>query len=138
LCGAIRVRLAFETDEIGVCHCETCRTWGSGPWMALQVPGSEIIGNELVVFRSSPFAERGFCRVCGTHVFHRPSDGPELALSAGLFDSRDKRISREIFADRQPAYYRFATSAVKLSSRRMAFEWAPKLLWRRLRRMLSG
>ncbi len=38
-----------------------------------------ISGETLAVFGSSDFAERGFCTRCGTHIFHRPKDGPKLA-----------------------------------------------------------
>lgn len=71
--------------------------------MALQAPGSLIVGDALVVYRSSNFAERGFCGRCGSHVFHRPQDGPELAVSAGLFRNRRLQVKREIFFDAQTA-----------------------------------
>jgi hypothetical protein len=63
--------------------------------MSLQAPGSVISGADLTIFPSSTFAERGFCRCCGTHTFHRPQDGPELALSASLIQSADLHIERE-------------------------------------------
>lgn len=136
LCGGVRVRLPFPVTDVGVCHCDRCRRWGSGPWMSLQVPGAVVSGDSLAIFRSSAFAERGFCKNCGTHIFHRPQDGPELAISSGLFRSDQYHIAREIFSDAKPPYYHFVADSEKRSTMSMAFEWLPKLLWRRARRLL--
>ena len=88
LCTAITVRLPEKVTDVGVCHCAMCRRWNSGPWMSFQVPEAEITGKPLAVYRSSAFAERGFCARCGSHIFHRPQDGPELAISAGQYGTR--------------------------------------------------
>lgn len=134
LCGGVTVQLPVAMDDVGVCHCATCLQWSSGPWMSLQAPGSTISGADLTVYRSSAFAERGFCRRCGTHIFHRPQDGPELVISAGLFQSADLHIEREIFFDAKPAFYRFVADSEKRSSASMAQEWLPRLLRRRVDR----
>src|SRR5271154_6776875 len=63
------------------CHCTTCRhstgalfgTWAHVPADLLKV--SDLAMN-LGTFRSSEFATRKFCRVCGTSVFS-PEDGWE-------------------------------------------------------------
>ena len=105
--------------------------------MALQVPGGLVSGDTLVVHRSSSFAERGFCGRCGTHIFHRPQDGPELAISAGLFDSASLQIKREIFYDAKPPFYHFEAGSEKRSAANVSREWLPRLLHRRLRRWLG-
>ena len=137
LCGSVEVRIPFPTHDVGVCHCGRCRRWGSGPWMSLQVPGAVIAGDSLTIFRSSAFAERGFCRVCGTHIFHRPQDGPELAVSSGLFPSDHLHIAREIFSDAKPPFYRFVAESEKRSTISMGMEWLPKLIWRRAKRVFA-
>jgi len=137
LCGGVTVRLPSPTYDVGVCHCDRCRRWGSGPWMSLQVPGAVVSGETLTVYRSSAFAERGFCRTCGTHIFHRPQDGPELAISSGLFPPEGLHIAREIFSDAKPPFYRFVADSEKRSTMSMALEWLPKLLWRRARRAFA-
>jgi hypothetical protein len=110
--------LHAEVAEIGICHCEMCRRWGSGSWLALQAPDSEIVGDSLIVHRSSSFAEWGFCGACGTHIFHRPHGGPEMAVSVGLFDDGGRRIAREMFVDRKPGYLRYDTDAEKIGTAR--------------------
>ena len=105
--------------------------------MSLQVPDAVITGKTLVVFHSSTFAERGFCSVCGTNIFHRPQDGPVLAVSCGLFPADGMYIAREIFVDAKPPFYHFVADSEKRSTTSMAAEWLPKLIWRRLIRLLS-
>ena len=102
--------------------------------MALQVPDAVIDGESVKTFRSSGFAERGFCQICGTHIFHRPIDGPELAISAGLFADDAQFVDREIFVDNQPQHYRFEGVQNRRTSISMAFEWGPKLIARRVAR----
>ena len=102
--------------------------------MALQVPEAKVEGDSLTVFPSSGFAERGFCRTCGSHIFHRPIDGPELAISAGLFDDPDQSVAREIFVDNQPRHYRFEGVEIRRTSASMAREWLPKIVKRRVLR----
>jgi hypothetical protein len=101
--------------------------------MALQVPEAVIEGDDLAIFRSSGFAERGFCRTCGSHIFHRPIGGPELAVSAGLFSDDAQYVAREIFVDSQPRHYRFEGVDDRRTSTSMALEWLPKLAIRRVR-----
>ena len=134
LCGAITVELPEPHSDVGVCHCAMCRTWTSGPWMALQVPGAQIRGDTLAVYSSSSFAERGFCSRCGAHIFHRPKLGDELAISAGLFRSQSFSIEREIFSDAKPPFYRFVAGSRKSTSWGMVIEWAPKIAARLVRR----
>ena len=49
LCGGVQVHLSSLPDTVGVCHCAMCRRWTSGPWMAVQAPGSDIRGDTLEV-----------------------------------------------------------------------------------------
>ncbi|MBX7535824.1 GFA family protein [Qipengyuania sp. GH1] len=132
LCGRILVTIPASKVEVGVCHCDTCRHWCSGPWMAVQAPDATVEGDTLEVFRSSPFAERGFCARCGSAIFHRPQDGPELAVSAGLFKPDDFSLSFQICTDRKPAFYTISEKTAVMTSRQLALRWAPKLLARRL------
>jgi hypothetical protein len=133
LCGGVSVSLPFAVHDVGVCHCKMCRQWTSGPWLALHVPDAVVEGDTLVTFKASSFAERGFCSRCGAHIFHRPVNGPELAVSAGLFDDKRQFIDREIFVDSQPPHYGFENRGSRRTAFSMAAEWLPKLIWRRLK-----
>lgn len=131
LCGTVTVTIPAARVGVGACHCQTCRRWCSGPWMAIQAPEAVIRGDTLKVYRSSAYAERGYCGGCGSHIYHRPQLGPELAIAAGLFADDGLVLTHEIFHDHKPAFYRFDEPTVKRGALSMALEWVPRFLWRR-------
>lgn len=118
LCRAVRVRIARPEPHIGVCHCDMCRRWGGGPSLSLRlVSDPEIEGAEHIArYESSDFAERGFCRNCGTHLFYffKPKSG--YSFQAGLFDELGGfDLADEIFIDEKPGYYDFAGERERLT-----------------------
>jgi len=72
LCGAVRITANNTGKKVGACHCGMCRKWGGGPFMEvdcstdISFKGEEAIG----VYNSSSWAERGFCKKCGSHLFY--------------------------------------------------------------------
>jgi len=115
LCGSIEV-IAPDTTGIDVCHCSTCRRWSGGPMLAVHV-GSEVTfaGDDPGVFHSSDWAERGFCRSCGTHLFYHLKDNGEYILPAGLFSEGEFSMNSEIFIDEKPDYYTFSNDTQKMT-----------------------
>lgn len=113
LCGGIRFTIPDLPKQVGICHCETCRRWTGGPMMALHLtePLRLDKSDTLAWYKSSDWAERGFCSTCGTSLFYRLQSAPnDLIPSAGSLDdpSAFTNIEREIFTDEQPAFYAFA------------------------------
>ena len=111
LCGAVTVRATPVRRHVEACHCAMCRRWGGGALLSVQCGSEvEIEGEAHVVrYRSSQWAERGFCGRCGSNLFYRflPADGH--AFAAGLFpDDALLPLSEEIFIDEKPDYYAFA------------------------------
>ncbi|MBU2884250.1 GFA family protein [Gilvimarinus agarilyticus] len=105
LCGAIQVSTETQTDA-GLCHCRMCRRWTSGPLHAVHCSGPVTFsGDTPRRYRSSEWAERGFCATCGTHLFYylRPND--EYILSAGLFPETSFTLRQEVFIEEKPDYY---------------------------------
>jgi len=118
LCGAVRIRIAPAEPHIGACHCDMCRRWGGGPSLSLRlVSDPEIEGGEHIArFPSSDWAERGFCRICGTHLFYffKPKSG--YSFQAGLFAGAEAfDLADEIFIDEKPGYYAFAGERERLT-----------------------
>jgi len=70
----------------------------------------EIHGMEHVaVYASSDWAERGFCRQCGSHLFYHLKQGDFYALPVGLFEgSGSWKFTKQIFIDEKPRNYQFA------------------------------
>jgi hypothetical protein len=67
--------------------------------------GAEQIGR----YASSEWAERGFCKVCGSALFYFLKPAGMYMMSVGAFDDPSSfRLAREIFIDRKPDGYAFA------------------------------
>lgn len=136
LCGNVKAVLSAPVNHVEACHCSMCLRWCGGPLLAIHAPeGSTVSGDALIVYRSSSIAERGFCSCCGSNVFYRFQNGPELMLSAGLFDSSGFVLSREIFHDRKPAFYQFTGKTEKQTALQSTMHWLPVIVWRRICRL---
>lgn len=117
LCGAVTISAPQRTG-VSVCHCGMCRRWGGGPLFALECgSGVAIEGGEHVVsYRSSAWAERAFCRRCGTHLYYRMLEGGSYAIPAGLLDDASGfALAMQIFIDEKPAYYSLAEPVPSLT-----------------------
>ena len=54
LCGAVRFTARLSKREMSVCHCDRCRRWSGGAFMAVETDGVDIAyGSALGVYRSS-------------------------------------------------------------------------------------
>jgi hypothetical protein len=127
LCGAVMFETTQLDGVVGACHCDICRKWSGGPLLAVSCGAHvHITGKErLAWFRSSDRAERGFCSICGTHLFIRIThDGRYLTPPGALVQSSELRFDHEIFIDKKPNYYRFADDTRKLTGAE-AFAGAP-------------
>jgi len=83
--------------------------------------GSNVIfnGQTPATFKSSDWAERGFCITCGTHLFYHLLPNNEYILPAGLFQDQPFTLSNEIFIDEKPAYYEFKNETEKLTGQQV-------------------
>lgn len=112
LCGAVRYSAVPEKPEMDVCHCRMCRRWSGGVFMS--VPCNDLaIEDERALGRyvSSQWAERLFCRECGTSLFWRFQDDESghVAIAFQSFDDlAPVSFAEEIFIDEKPALYAFA------------------------------
>ncbi|MCW8999161.1 MAG: GFA family protein, partial [Kangiellaceae bacterium] len=94
LCGEVSVTANKIEPKVGACHCSMCRKWGAGPFMGVDC-GSEVeFSNEdsITCFDSSEWAERGFCKKCGTHLFYRLKQSNQHILPIDIFDKTPELI----------------------------------------------
>ncbi|MGN6898148.1 GFA family protein, partial [Neisseria sp. P0015.S002] len=83
LCGAVTLEVP-ETHELHACHCGKCRTWNGGASFTLTAQSPKISGSEHIGrYSSSEWAQRCFCKECGTHLFVQV--GNDYYINAGLF-----------------------------------------------------
>lgn len=111
LCGEIEIQALEAPHAVGACHCNMCRRWGGGPFMELACGTSVRFSSEenISIFSSSDWAERGFCKRCGTHLFYRLKQTGQHMVPVGLFDDDDGlRFETQVFVDERPSYYDFA------------------------------
>ncbi len=128
LCGAVKIRSTREHRDVGVCHCSMCRRWGSGPNMAIDVGKDiEIEGREHVtVYRSSDWAERAFCRACGSNLYYRIVGTDDHVVCAGILDDQGGlKMTSQIFIDDKPAFYEFANDTKKMTGAEVFAMYAP-------------
>ncbi|MBT8065865.1 MAG: GFA family protein [Gammaproteobacteria bacterium] len=113
LCGAVRITAKDAGNTVGACHCRMCRRWGGGPFMEIDC-GTEVTfaGDENVrVFASSDWAERGFCKQCGTHLFYRLKATGNYSVPIGLLeDDEQLEFRHQVFVDERPSYYEFSNN----------------------------
>jgi hypothetical protein len=98
-------------DHLTSCHCVNCRRWGGGPFIGLDMAKLTFTSKEtLRWYKSSDWAERGFCSKCGSSLFYRLIDSPEkIGVSSGAFTDLPEKlpVTMEFFIDSKPDYYAF-------------------------------
>ncbi len=118
LCGEVRVTARQAGNKVGACHCTMCRRWAGGPFMEIDCGTNiEFDGEDnIAIFDSSDWAERGFCRNCGTHLFYRLKQSGQHMVPVGLFEDDEGLVfDTQVFIDERPAYYEFANQTKNLT-----------------------
>lgn len=91
LCGAVRFRATAAPVRGVLCHCSMCRKHSGAPALAFvhfPVESFAWLGNEPVRFRSSEFAERGFCSKCGSTLsMHESVLNDRVQVTVGSLDT---------------------------------------------------
>lgn len=128
LCGAVRFTASPSDQEVGVCHCSMCRRWSAGPFMVRDCGTTLKVENtsSLGAYRSSEWAERGFCKQCGTPLYYRLIGKDSYFVSAEAFDDvKDITFTTQIFIDEKPSYYDFANKTRTMTGAEVFALFAP-------------
>lgn len=81
----------------------------------------------ISVFDLSAWAERGFCKKCGTHLFYRIKQTPQYIVAAGLLDGDASFVfDHQVFIDEKPAYYEFSNKTKDMTGAEVFAKYAPK------------
>ena len=128
LCGKVRILARNVSRKMGACHCDMCRKWSGGPLMAVDC-GTDVTieGEENVsVFASSAWAERGFCKKCGSNLFYRLKGNNQYMVPVGLFDDLTGVVfDHQVFIDEKPPYYRFENDTKNMTGAEVFAKYAP-------------
>src|SRR5436189_255200 len=92
LCGGIAFEIDGELAPIQICHCGQCRKAQGTPFVTnipVAISAFRLLrGTELLhEYESSPGKQRVFCSRCGSPVFSRRANAPDvLRIRAGTLD----------------------------------------------------
>ena len=117
LCGKVNIHASAMKTNLGVCHCGMCRKWSAGPFLAVDC-GTEVRiegQEELTVYNSSEWAERAFCKNCGTSLFYRLRESQQYIVSSEIFNEPDLNFDHQIFIDEKPSYYSFSNQTKNMT-----------------------
>jgi hypothetical protein len=117
LCGLIQITVKEMDIKVGACHCSSCRKWGGGPLLAVDcgTDVSFIHENNVSIYDSSDWAQRGFCNKCGTHLFYQLKQSKQYIMPVGLFEAGDYIFDHQIFIEEKPSYYCFANETKNMT-----------------------
>ena len=107
LCGAVGLTANLPSKWSAHCHCSMCRkAHGAGyvTWVGFEQDQVSITkgADQLAWHHSSPGAQRGFCRQCGSSMFFRSERwADELHIALGCIDDEmDRKPQANVFFDR--------------------------------------
>ena len=118
LCGAVRYHVTEDVSDFGACHCDMCRRWTGGPLFTAEVGhGVTFEGEEnITTFRSSEWAERGFCKLCGSCLFYKIVPNGIYMMAVGGFDDQTElELAGQVFIDEKPEGYASANETENLT-----------------------
>jgi len=89
-CGRIRYSVRVEDDGAYLCHCTMCQHATGGVSIAFKNVKKRDVAwsQEPERYASSPIAQRGFCKDCGTPLTFEFPDSAHMDLTVGSFDKR--------------------------------------------------
>ncbi|MCI2399950.1 GFA family protein [Aliiroseovarius subalbicans] len=113
MCGAVTVTATPTRKSLSACHCDMCRAWTSGAFIAMEcAPGNASADGPVKVLETSDWARRAACAHCGSPLWYELKVGPvagQRQVAAGLFpDLGDMRLGLELYIDKKPHGYAFA------------------------------
>lgn len=96
--------------------------------MALKTDAGSIrVSGPATSFRSSDWAERGFCATCGSTLWYSLFETGETNLAAGLFENAGgAALNTEFFSDMCPAGYALSGNHRRMTTDETIALFAPE------------
>lgn len=126
MCGAVK----FEADTgetFNICYCKMCQRWSAGAFYSVPTTGFRITKGDadLAVSRTSEWAERAFCRQCGSNIYYM-ADGRTPSVTLGnLDDPSGITLGRQYFIDKKPASFNIAEPSQTMTEAECIAHFAP-------------
>ena len=128
LCGSVSYTAQAKTAGAGPCHCESCRRWSGGIYLAAEATGPVTFQGEenITRYKSSDWAERGFCKNCGSSLFYRLVEQDMYILATGAFDDQSAlAMTHQIFIEEKPDWYAFANKTHNMTGAEVFAAFSP-------------
>jgi len=75
LCGDVRYEISKPPIDSGYCHCRMCQRFSGAPVIfgeTFPIEAVQFTQGQPTYYKSSPIAERGFCKRCGSSLTYEP------------------------------------------------------------------
>jgi hypothetical protein len=122
LCGKVKVVVNELNNQVGACHCSMCRKWSGGPLFAVDCGSKvEFEGEENIkIFNSSDWAERGFCKECGSNLFYKLKQPLQYMILPGILDGIDDySFDHQVFIEEKPSWYEFSNKTHNMTGKEL-------------------
>lgn len=132
-CGAIKWTAFAPAGPSANCHCSICRKISGSPYVTfIEFPVNKIIFDpplgkpHLKISKLTPYAERGFCRECGstmTMEYVGDMESGVTYIAAGSIDEEQSEAGfyngpgRHIYAGSVPEWYKFPEDGLERQSK---------------------
>ena len=128
LCGAVTATATVTKPIVRACHCDMCRQHTSSMFMSLATdPGSLTFDGPARSFRSSEWAERGFCEICGSTLWYGTIADGQRHVAAGLFENAaGAPLKLEFYSDMVPEGYALSGAHRKMTAAECEALFAPE------------
>lgn len=129
LCGSVRYRSTATPIRGVICHCSICRRHSGAPALSfVHFPVAEFswLKEQPTRYRSSEFAQRGFCNVCGSTVsMHEEVLSDRVQIAVGSLDEPERvRPDDHVWSDDKIGWFevdddlpRFPTSSNEIPTK---------------------
>ncbi|HSS65619.1 MAG TPA: GFA family protein [Gammaproteobacteria bacterium] len=113
LCGAVRYRSTAPPLRGVICHCSMCRKHSGAPILAfVHFPKNAFrwLKGQPVKYRSSRFAQRGFCSVCGSTLsMHEDVLDDRVQVVLGSLDDPGRvRVDDHVWTQEKISWFEIA------------------------------
>ncbi len=110
LCGAVTITMKDAHSEVDVCHCSMCQQWTGSMYAGIEADDFVIEGEDhITTYQSSDWAERAFCKTCGSSLWYKFLPTGNRTFLAGMFDlPKGLPIKHQIFVDEKPDWFDLA------------------------------
>lgn len=132
MCGVVSFTARNVPSGFGACYCDMCRRWAGDRFVGVHVMPQDLQikgGTDINTIRSSDWAERAFCRRCGSGLWYKLLAGPDAgstSLSVGLLDDASGMfLAREFFVDRKSCLHALPEGREQMTTAQIMARYGP-------------